>query len=267
MNEEQSRQDGTIPYEEIANVFALRGKNAGCSLKLRGNVVLIAFLINDGESKWDKAAEAELVKMLKSASSRLMNASGLGRQDLNIAYAYCQVSVPYIVNKKNSDMFVRDVLRQFGYEDSQSYQKHYEQKFFRDEACISFVFNKPFRSYAHNIQSYGAPSDTPNPIGNEHSVVSFRKDDLTGSENTLIHELLHQFGAIDYYYPEQLKLEAERFFPDSIMNSGSIIDPLTRYIIGWDDKPSEDAKAFLKAISVIPEAEIAFAQRDEWLED
>ena len=136
-----------IPFEQIKNVFALRGKNVGCSVKFRGRVVLVAFLINDGESHWDAESQAAFVTGLKQTSTLLMDTSGLGRQDLDIAYAYCQVTVPYPVERRHSSRFVKDVLRQFGYEDVESYQRHYESKFERNEACISFVFNKSFRYY------------------------------------------------------------------------------------------------------------------------
>lgn len=254
----------TIP-EEIKNVFALRGKNVGCSVKLRGRVVLIAFLINDGGSRWDRESEEVLVSSLKQVSANLMHTSGLNRDELDIAYAYCQVTVPYTVGKHNSSRFVQDVLRQFGYEDIQSYQKHYESKFHRDEACVSFVFNKSFRSYAVSVKA-AEVTHREGPGGNEYSIVAFNPKDPQKSQRTFIHELMHQFGAVDYYYPERLAIEAEHYFPGSIMNSGETIDDVTRYVIGWTDSLTPQAKAFLKAISKIPQAEIDCAGRDQWLD-
>jgi len=265
MADEITTTEEQIPFEQIKDVFALRGKNVGCSVKLRGRVVLVAFLINDGESHWDAQSQKVFADGLKQTANYLMDTSGLGRQDLDIAYAYCQVTVPYTVEKRNSSRFVQDVLRQFGYEDVQSYQKHYESKFARDEACVTFVFNKNFRSYAVTVSS-GENTDAENPIGNEYSIVAFDPKDPTGSQRTFIHELMHQFGAIDFYYPERVKLEAEHYLPGSIMNSGDSIDALTRYVIGWDETLTADAKAFLKAISKISPAEIACAARDQWLD-
>lgn len=259
-----SSTEEEIPFEQIKDVFALRGKNVGCSVKLRGRVVLIAFLINDGESQWDAASQTIFAEGLKQTASFLMHTSGLSRQDLDIAYTYCQVTVPYPVENRNSSRFVQDVLRQFGYEDVQSYQRHYESKFVRDEACISFVFNKKFRSYAVKISAQQL-SEQEDPAGNEYSIVSFNPKDSADSQRTFIHELMHQFGAIDFYYPEKVKLEAEQYLPNSIMNSGNSIDPLTRYVIGWDDQLSQEAKTFLNAISKIPPAEIACAAREQWL--
>jgi len=253
--------------EELNNVFALLGKNVGCSVKLRGKVVLIAFLINDGGSSWDPDAEKSLVESLKQITTDLMNTSGLNRDELDIAYAYCQVTVPYAVGKHNSSKFVQDVMRQFDYkgDDVQSYQRHYEKKFGRDEAIVSFVFNKALRSYAVNVKAAEAAVEE-DPAGNEYSIVAFDPQNPDAFRRTFIHELMHQFGAIDYYYPERLAIEAEHYFPGSIMNAGDDIDDVTRYVIGWADTLTPQAVAFLKAISKIPQAEIDSARRDQWLD-
>lgn len=253
-----------ISFEEIKNAFALRGKNVGCSVKLRGRVVLIAFLINDGESRWDKESEKLFVDNLKQITKQLMSDSRLDRSQLDIAYATCQVSVPYIVEKRNSDRFVADVLRQFGtYENVQAYQEHYEAKFDRDEACISFVFNKDFRSYARRAVN-ATFEETENPTGNEFSMVSFDPKDTEESRKTFIHELLHQFGAVDFYYPEVVKMKADLYLPNSIMSVGSEIDALTRYVIGWDDELTKEAKEFARSVMNISDAELKSANREEW---
>lgn len=252
-----------IPFAEFKNAFALRGKNMGCSVQLRGRVVLVAFLINDGESHWDDESQKIFAECLKQSTNTLMDSSNLGREDLDIAYAYCQVTVPYPVEKRNSNRFVQDVLRQFGYEDVQSYQQHYENKFARDEACVSFVFNKSFRSYAVSVSGTAAP-EGENSAGNEYSIVAFNPKNPTDSQRTFIHELMHQFGAVDLYYPERVKIEAQQYLPGSIMNGGSNIDDLTRYVIGWTDDLSQNAQAFLRTVSKISPAEIAAAARAQW---
>lgn len=257
---------GELTLSDVKDVFALKGKNAGCSLKLRGKVVLIAFLVNDGESRWDAASQEKFVASLKEISNRLMDESGLNKEQLQIAYAYKQVDIPYIVNRKNDSNCMHDVLRQFGYSDVQSYQKHYEEKFERDETAITFVFNKEFRSHAFSADKSIDDPEAVDPIGDEYSFVSFCADDVEDSSRGFIHELMHQFGAIDYYYPENIAVKANMMLPGSIMNGGNNIDDLTRYIIGWDDEPSTAALNFLKSISDIPIEEIKHALISEWLD-
>ena len=222
--------------------------------------MLIGFLVNDGESEWTDEAQAACAQMLKSASARLMAESRLGVEKLQIAYAFCQVSVPYVVTRQNGETCRQDVLKQFGeYASVQAYQEHYERKFARDEAVISLIFNKPFRSYAYNVS-------TPNSDGDEISMVSFNANDLSASENSFVHELLHQFGAIDYYYPEIMEFKAKKRFPNSVMLSGETVDDFTRFIIGWDETPSAEARAFWEDIKGISETLVEYARKKEFTE-
>ena len=248
----------------IKNAFALYGKNVGCSVVFRGRIVLVNMLVNDGESHWDEESVNAYVEMLKNVSTELMEESCLNTEALQIAYAYCTVDIPYVAKRSNDAECVSGVLRQFGYDSVQAYQKHYEEKFERDEAVITFAFNKSFRSYAQTITVRGGCSDTPIPEGDEYSMVSFDPSNPMNSQRTFKHELLHQFGAIDYYYPTNLQFKANKHFPDSVMDSGNIVDPLTRYIIGWDEELSDKAKDFLKDIENITAADVDRARTAEW---
>lgn len=249
--------------DSVKDAIALLGKNAGCSVKLRGKVVLITFLINDGESHWDKQTEGMAIDMLRSACNRLMNESKLNKEKLQVVYACCQVTIPYVVTRKNSGKCTTDVLRQFGYNTVREYQSHYESRFSRDETAVTFMFNKNFRSYAQSVDRVAGSDENEFTDGEEYSIVSFDKSNIPGSERTFLHELLHQFGAIDYYYPEVLKIKAEKHMPNSIMNGGELIDDLTRYIIGWDEQLSGAAMNFLEVIKGISAEEIEFARRKE----
>ena len=56
-------------------------------------------------------------------------------------------------------------------------------------------------------------------------------DDLNGFG----HELLHMYGAADFYYPQELKEIFSSHFSESIMltNESTVVDSLTAYMIGW----------------------------------
>ena len=87
-------------------------------------------------------------------------------------------------------------------------------------------------------------------------------NDPAWEKHTFIHELLHLFGAADFYYPCAIKTAAQKWLPDSVMNSGNgiAIDDLTRVLIGWDSTLTESAEQFLKATSSITLAEIKKAR-------
>lgn len=247
---------------DISNVFALHGLDAGCCRKLLGKVVLVSFLVDDAESKWTDDAEAKFVEVMKDAEEKIMAQSGRSKSELMIVHARCRVSVPYVVTRKNHDSCIKDVLRRFGYRTVSEYQAHYEEKFARNEAPIFFVFNKPFRSYASRVAVRASERSDAALEGSEWAFLSYKPEHE--NTQTLIHELMHQFGAIDYYYPEQVKALANAYFPESIMDSGGVIDPLTRYIIGWDEELAPEATAFLRDVSSVSEEEVLIALKKEW---
>lgn len=130
-----------------------------------------------------------------------------------------------------------------------------------DESPIIFAFNKEFRSCAH--MSEGQPN-----VGRNHpewSMVSYQQsEDERVTVHTIVHELLHQFGAPDLYYPKRVTEAAEKCLGESIMNRGMAIDDLTRVSIGWRDKLTDKAIAFLEATKGVTEAQVIKARREEW---
>lgn len=68
--------------------------------------------------------------------------------------------------------------------------------------------------------------------------------------DTIRHELLHLFGAEDYYYHPEIEAAAVQYFANSVMLStgrNSVVDSLTAWLVGWTAQPDEIALAFLNA--------------------
>lgn len=85
-----------------------------------------------------------------------------------------------------------------------------------------------------------------------------------GEKRTFIHELLHLFGAEDFYYPPVVEKAADKWLPDSIMNEGHTIDALTRVLVGWDTWLSGNAEGFLNDTKGVTEKELDEACAAEW---
>ena len=67
-------------------------------------------------------------------------------------------------------------------------------------------------------------------------------------EGDIQHELLHLYGAEDYYIHDDVRAAAMRLFPDSIMlnaDPSGTVDSLTAWSIGWTEQPDADAERFL----------------------
>ena len=65
---------------------------------------------------------------------------------------------------------------------------------------------------------------------------------------TIRHELLHLYGAQDFYIHDAVKATAKNRFPDSIMLStdpANTVDSFTAWCIGWAEQPDAAASAFL----------------------
>ncbi len=235
--------------------FALEGKNKGSIKEFLGKVCFVCILVNDRRSAWSSEEEEKIKDVIQTAANEIKRQSGLTDNRLKISYAVDKVPIQYVFDRyesENIDRLVKDVLVQYGYEDVASYQEHYKRKFKKKEVPLIFFFNRDFRAFEH--------MDYLN--GSEYSFVAFSGDEKE-CMRTLIHEVLHQFGAIDYYLPDRVKETAQKYLPDSIMESGSKLDDLTRYIIGWDKEMSESAISFLENTADITDKEIADAREKD----
>lgn len=246
--------EGTETETDYSDHFALAAKDKGCSGSFYGKVTLVAFLVHDRNHAWgDK--DIDLMKQVLEKTAKLIKEkSGLTDNRLQVSYAFDDVPIQFRFDGENYEQIVYEVLKQYGFSNAADYQAHYEKKFKKTEAPLIFIINRNFRAFARVINSSAS--------GSEYSFVSFN-DDIDACVRTMMHEVLHQFGAIDYYLPETVKQSAEKLFPDSIMLHGLEIDELTRYLIGWDKELSEKAKQFLDETSGVTAEEIAEAREKD----
>lgn len=250
-------QDDAPDIKKYENHFALAGKNRGCSGELLGKVCLVGFLVHDRTSAWSEESVRQMETVLDRAAFLLKEKSNLSDNRLQITYAFDAMPIQYKYDRENFSVVARDVLEQYGYKDAGSYQTHYKKKFKKSEAPLIFFINRDFRSFALKDDS-----EQKNPASSEYSFVSF-SNDPDSCVRTLMHEVLHQFGAIDYYLPERVKTAAEQLFPESIMLHGTEIDDLTRYLIGWDKTPSDAVFQFLEETASVTQEEIDEAREND----
>lgn len=117
-------------------------------------------------------------------------------------------------------------------------------------APVVFVLNKPGRAAAYSSYSEGAE---------EYLTV------YSSEYSTFCHELLHLYGARDYYYPMAVSDAAATFLPDSIMLSGGTVDELTAYTVGWTKSLGRQAIGFLRATSHLTQKDLDEAAQAEQL--
>ena len=244
----------TMDINKYDGHFVLAARKDRKEGGLLGKICIVAFLVDDRAGAWKDDSIEHIKSVLQKASVLLKEHSRLTDNRLQISYAFDTVPVQYKFDRDRHERVLTDVLEQYGVKDVSSYQKRYKRKFDKSEAPLIFFIKRNFRSFA---SKHGAVDNS-----GRFSFVAFNEN-TDANVRTLIHELLHQFGAIDLYLPESVKNAAREFFPESIMLHGNEIDDLTRYLIGWDKRPSETVFKFLEATKDVTEEEIKTAREED----
>ena len=243
------------PYEwnMIRNNYYLGMRDTGASRKLTGNVVVIHVLVNDMMSNWMYPIHVSEYQMAAAQMEMTFSNASYGSPHRPyMRSVYLQINLPMVADQ--SGMWINYAFASLGFPNAAAMQYYYESMYNCDEAPIIFAFNRPMRSFAsaNNDRSYFRQD--------EFSAV-FRHTSYAFESRVLVHELLHQFGAIDYYYPQITVYAAQRYFPNSIMyTTGNEIDDLTRYLIGWTNELSDKAVAFLRDTMSVNDAVMAEAR-------
>jgi len=243
------------------NHFMLSYKNKGASKALVGEVGFYFFLISDLESKWDtrsiKKFENSIVKAILLLEKQAKN-YGI---DLDIKYAKEVISIGEKIQRENWRTALYKAIGKYSFKTVDEFQEYYEKKYKLNDSCVILVFNKDHRSYA-SVASSKRPKTT------ECSIIGKEKGFITSafSHTTIMHEILHQFGAQDYYYPASVQKNAQLYIKNSIMlwSDHETIDTLTAYLIGWTTHIDKTTERFLKSIYTITQDAIDDATNDEW---
>lgn len=234
----------------------LRYKNKGVAQALKGKVDVIVFFVNDKEGKWTPFSIEQAMKRYDSAM-RILNAHAVCRGvDLNLSCVFKELTLSMVCSRNNSSEWQKAIAGLYNKKKMSDYQNYYKKKHACDEAVVMFSFCKDFRCFASHSEKKSTYND-------EYSAI-----DYDAKEDDIIHELLHQFGAVDFYYPVQVKNLLLLLNYKSVMceNSFLYIDSLTSYIIGWTDCITEKAAKVLENTKHFTPEMIFEAKRKEWEE-
>ncbi len=234
----------------VENHPAFRGFNTGCCGRLVGHMAWVTVFVSDPESHWNAASEMRYKESEEKAIRFLMDSGGTAAGLHIKERAHYRVSLPFQEKRSEYKHTVSEAVLKMGYLSFEDMRASLRQTFFGVEhVAVFFVFNKKDRSFAS--------------VSNGHkSILSTRRSYVATDEFGVIyagsrvylpfvicHELLHLYGAMDYYYPDTVKREAEKHFLHSIMlDFGGVIhvDEFTKFLVGWNDDLTPDAIDFLK---------------------
>ena len=194
---------------------------------------------NVKKSEWTDDAREEVLKVSRSSIQIMKDEAARYGVDLDLTYRILDFSVP--VSSYRDGTWYHYILENLYKTGSMDViQQRYRRSLPADSAPVVFLFNDNDTSHTYIKTSSWYTNDE------EYSVIFC---DMEMHDNYLTHEILHQYGAIDYYNRKHIGIQAvaEKYFPDSLMLKISHnIDDLTAFLIGWTDTLSDDARSFLK---------------------
>lgn len=219
-------------------------KNIGPCSELKGQVTLCLVFVSTPLHPWTKEAYQNFWSALAYSKNIIYYGAMHYGTYINIDSVYWSVSIPYEFSIKGD--WYKDIVINYFKEKSGTLPPLYDyfkKKFNADSTPFLFVFNDNDRSY-----SYTCDKLVYTDFKSERAIIHADKpESLPG---TIVHELLHLYGAIDLYYPDYVEEMAKKYCPYSIMLSQYYhdIDSLTSYLIGWNNNPDEIAIKFLEEI-------------------
>jgi len=237
--------------EELVGINKLRvDYNLGTCRNLSGNVSVILFFMDDFESGWTadeitnftnnevKPGLAFLEKEAKSYGVEL---------DLSIKQSYSSVFYDdeVILSIKETGLATIDVLSQaahgLNYSSDEEMIADFKSQYGTEIVCFT-IFNKNGTAYAIN------PTRGETMQIEEHCIIfaydlNSNRNDPIGSQSSIIaHEMLHLFGAEDFYATTNRKNLAKKYYPADIMLGANYyiitnnIGNATAFYIGWTDE-------------------------------
>ena len=234
---------GDVPWTVFRDHALFRAKERGNVKRCRGKVHLRVFFVDDADSSWDDSARDVCRGVLADVARTLEREAGPA----------AGLEVSWSAENRKTDRSCSDMdlahaeipalLGVSGRPGVSKIQNEFKKARGCDEAPMLFVWNRQFRSCCEE-------SDSPRRHA-EWATIGL-DDDIHGDASLLwgaiLHELLHLFGAVDYYYPDAVKEAATKWLPGSVMNErgGTAIDDLTRVLVGWDDTLTPAAVSFLE---------------------
>ena len=214
------------------------GRDLGPAAKLIGDIQLLLVFVSTPEHPWSEEEISNFFDAVQTSTDFIMDEAERYGVPLSLSAQYFEASIPYEFD--GSDLSNIDlswywylVKNYFHTDGMVSMHEAYEERFGKDNTPFLFIFNTPYR----NI-TYSADLLFPNWL--EEFSIYYGQQPLR--DNLIVHELMHQYGAVDLYdlSSEGVEEISEQIFPDSVMlrQEGTEIDELTAYLIGWIDDPS-----------------------------
>lgn len=232
--------------------------NAGSCRRLEGKPYLVVVFLDDDVSNWTE-------EEVKSYQENLIN-PGLAFIEENAkkwgvfldigvgyytTYGYPDRPMKYegVVDSHNSGTTSKDILDQvariLGHDSKRAMHDALTKYAGTEQVAYMIMLDKGGISYS--IAHYKPEEPVDQQYWMEYSVIfsGFTDTSRDSASDTIVHELLHVFGAEDYYLPESRKALARQYYLTDIMlcNESDLqyftLGEFTAYTLGWTDEIPE----------------------------
>lgn len=212
----------------------LENMNEGPCTALTGLVEVMVVFVDVGDAPWTADRMLAMQQELQSGADQLCREAAAYDAALHIRLNWHMAAADSAPQINDSADWADALLQRIP-----ALADRAEGGIWRDTPVI-FCCSSAGRAFAHYTVSLSRP---------EYAVL-FEDSDA----HTLRHELLHLYGAWDYYIEPTIDAAAHRSCPDSIMLAAAAegrVDDLTAYIIGWTDEPTGCATRILQETATV----------------
>ncbi len=204
--------------------YLLTRKGASGVKELLGKIVITAVLVDSEETSWDEDSISAFKSRMDDAVANLTKWAGEYGKEVDISVVYKEADIYGTSEMSSINNNVEEILNRAGLPSRYRLNHALKEEYGSDEAPVLICVAGSDRSGTYRYD------DMPC----EYTILNGKKTYTL----TIEHELLHQFGATDYYYPANTEKYAKELFPDSIMlriQTDVTMDEFTAYQIGWLD--------------------------------
>ena len=256
-------------------------KNAGSAKELKGNTYVLSIFLSDSNNQWTYNEKQKMINDTYEAQNWLKKQATL--YNLSIDFANERYGLHKDIKLRNipssldsqfdskNKPLITQVFNEIGWSSSLYFYEATGIRESFDNMLVLLFVKDAGVSYAMNVPK-GFPKDDRYK-DNRHdryveSTLVYHKyadDVIDDRAGTIVHEMLHLFGSIDFYEEtrnafiwsdrksfifrllfldmkifkeNKLRKRSRETYPNSIMNSSRLtesttIDPLTAWLIGW----------------------------------
>lgn len=229
-----------------------RYKDGGICQALTGKIFWSFVYVDDAESGWSRAEQETQDRTNRRVMQYLKEEGKKEGVSLQMFTKTWTVRVPYAMRQENRSSWTEDFAKTAGFSSFRDLNRSLQKQYPGGQIFFVFLVNKSGRAFA-------SPSVNEGAADAEYCVV------YRGEPGSILHEVLHVFGAADLYYPPQVAQAAGRILGESVMMNSDcqVLDDLTKYLIGWHRQPTAKARQLLMATAGITEQMVSDALQAE----